>query len=131
MPNLFKQLFWFVLVGTTSALVHWTVVVLLVSQMNLAPLTANLFGWLVAFVFSFSGHFLLTFKQHNALLWSAVRRFFLISATGFLINETAYAILLKTTDFNYQWLLAVVLVGVAFLTFLISKFWAFAPKRHA
>ena len=129
MKPLFKQLFWFVVVGTCAAAVHWLVVVALVSGKELHPLLANVAGWLVAFVVSFTGHYQLTFRHHNTAASAAMRRFFLLSGAGFLINEMSYALLLKVTTIDYQWLLAGVLIAVAVMTFMISKFWAFAPKR--
>lgn len=129
MKRLIRQLFWFVVVGTISALVHWLVVVALVSQFSLSPLLANVGGWLIAFAVSFTGHYQLTFRHHGTAALAAMRRFFALSAAGFLINETAYALLLAYTTINYEWLLAGVLIGVAFLTFVASKFWAFAPGR--
>ena len=48
-------------------------------------------GWLVAFAVSFIGHYRLTFR-HSRIPWTiAIRRFFLVSAAGFLVNESAYA----------------------------------------
>ncbi|AWB33537.1 GtrA family protein [Orrella marina] len=129
MKRLMRQLFWFVVVGTSSALVHWLVVVALVTHFTMNPLLANVAGWLIAFVVSFTGHYQLTFRHQNTAALSAVRRFFALSASGFLINETSYALLLTYTSINYEWLLAGVLIGVAFLTFVASKLWAFAPQR--
>jgi putative flippase GtrA len=130
MSTLIRQLFWFVVVGCSSALVHWLVVVALVSHWSIAPLLANVAGWLVAFLVSFTGHYQLTFRHHDTQAREALQRFFALSASGFLINELSYAALLRWTHFDYQWLLAAVLVGVAFMTFVISKFWAFAPQRR-
>lgn len=129
MKHIARQLFWFVAVGATSAAVHWLVVVFLVSNLAIPPLVANIGGWLVAFIVSFTGHHHLTFRHHDTQAFSAMRRFFMLSACGFAINETAYAALLRYTQINYEWLLAGVLIGVAFLTFIVSKLWAFAPKR--
>lgn len=116
-------------VGATAALVHWGVVVALVSSDLLPPLIANIIGWLVAFVVSFSGHYQLTFRHQGTPLRRSVRRFFLLSGAGFLVNESSYAFLLDQTALPYELLLAVVLVGVAFLTFVASRLWAFAAPR--
>ena len=53
------------------------------------------------------------------------RRFFAISAGGFAVNESAYALLLHWTTLRYDLLLAAVLVGVAGLTYVLSRHWAF------
>jgi len=129
MKKLSHQLSLFVLVGVSASLVHWLVVIALVSQASWAPLVANVIGWLVAFVVSFTGHHQLTFRSQHAELSKSLPRFFLISAFGFLINETSYAIALKNTDLPYELLLGVILIGVAVLTFIFSRLWAFAARR--
>jgi putative flippase GtrA len=105
--------------------VHWAVVVALVARGSWHPLVANVAGWLVAFGVSFAGHHHATFRGHGAPIGISVRRFFLVSAAGFAINETAYAMLLRWSDHRYDILLAIVLVAVAFLTYLLSRHWAF------
>jgi putative flippase GtrA len=120
---------WFIGVGCAAALVHLGVVILLVSGRGQAPLVANVTGWLVAFIVSFTGHWLLTFRSLQAPLWRAVRRFFGVSMTGFGVNELAYAALLNWTALRYDWLLAAVLVAVAVMTYLLSSRWAFLGNR--
>jgi putative flippase GtrA len=131
MHPLLKQLFWFVTVGCAAAATHWTTAVLLVKFGGLSPVLANVGGWLVSFWVSFSGHYLLTFRHTRAPLLPAARRFFLVSASGFLINEAAYAWLLHATDLPYYVLLAAVLLGMAVLTFIVSRLWAFRHKPAA
>lgn len=116
---------WFIVVGCSAALVHWLVVVACVEHLALPPLLANLIGWLLAFVVSFSGHYRLTFRHHSASMLTAARRFFMVSAAGFLLNEASYAWLLKATPLRYDLLLGLVLVGVAVLTFILGRLWAF------
>jgi len=124
------RLVWFIAVGCAAAAVHLAVVVVLVSGLGQWPLVANVGGWMVAFLVSFSGHWLLTFEQ-RAPWRRAARRFFTISLGGFLVNETTYAILLRWSGWRYDVLLAIVLVAVAVLTYLLSSRWAFlstAPR---
>jgi putative flippase GtrA len=129
LKKLAAQIGWFVIVGCTAAATHWAVVVACVAGGGLAPLVANVVGWLVAFGVSFTGHYQLTFRhQHAPLVRSAVR-FFMVSALGFAVNETAYAILLKWTTLRYDILLALVLIAVAGMTFILGRFWAFRHSR--
>lgn len=107
------------------------VVVLLVSAHYLTPLVANLVGWLVAFAVSFTGHYQLTFRHQRGHIKDAVWRFFMLSALGFAINETSYAILLKQTRLPYEFLLAFILVAVAAFTFVASRLWAFRASGRA
>lgn len=127
----FARLAWFVAVGCTAAAVHFGVVVALVEGAALPPLVANVAGWLVAFIVSFCGQWLLTFRGSGAPWRQALGRFFLVSLLGFAANESAYAVLLHFSALPYELLLALVLVGVAVMTYLLSARWAFRGSRSA
>jgi len=112
-------------VGCVAAFVHWSVVVALVAGLSWPPLIANVAGWLVAFSVSFLGHHRWTFRDHGVSILVSARRFFLISAGGFVVNESAYAVLLRWSGQRYDVILAAVLVAVAFATYWLSRHWAF------
>ena len=116
---------WFIAVGCAAAAVHWSVVVALVSQFGARPLLANAFGWLVALLVSFSGHHRLTFRSHGSPLARSAARFLAVSAGGFAVNESAYALLLQASRLRYDILLAGVLLAVAAATYLLSRHWVF------
>ena len=118
------------MVGCAAAATHWLVVVLSVSGLNSPPLLANVAGWLIAFAVSFAGHYTLTFRQQKAPFGQALRRFFVVSAGGFAINEAAYAWLLHATSLRYDILLALILVGIAIATFFLGRLWAFRQRRN-
>jgi putative flippase GtrA len=115
----------FIAVGVLAAAVHWTVVVAIVEGWQWPALAANVVGWLVALLVSFSGHHRITFAGHGVHWSVAGRRFALISAGGFAVNESAYAIALQRSGVRYDLLLAIVLLAVATLTYLLSRHWAF------
>ncbi|MFT0532986.1 GtrA family protein [Castellaniella hirudinis] len=127
--KLATQIGWFVIVGCAAAATHWAVAVACVAWAGMAPLVANVAGWLVAFGVSFAGHYRLTFRHQHAPLRRAAGRFFLVSALGFAINETAYATLLRLTSIPYDILLALVLIGIAGMTFILGRCWAFRHNR--
>ncbi|CAJ50536.1 GtrA family protein [Bordetella avium] len=128
MPALFRQIALFILVGCAAAATHWLAAVLCVEFGGMAPAWANVVGWLLAFAVSFSGHYRLTFR-HLALSWIvAARRFFLVSAAGFAVNELAFVWLLHTTRLPYELLLGLILIVLACLTFVASRLWAFRHK---
>jgi len=120
-----RRILLFVIVGSSAAFVHWATVVTLVRLLALPPLAANIGGWLVAFGVSFAGQSGLTFRDQGAPLAQAARRFFMLSFGGFMLNEAAYAVLLRWSPWRYDLLLALVLVGVAIVTYLLSRRWAF------
>ena len=115
----------FIAVGCAAAAVHWLIVVGLVGNLQWRPLVANVIGWLVAFGVSFGGHHALTFRGHGLHWLLAARRFFIVSAVGFVINESSYAVLRGATGVRFDVLLALVIAAVAVLTYLLGRHWAF------
>ena len=123
-----ERIGWFVVVGCAAAALHFGVVVVLVAHVGVAALAANAVGWLMAFGLSFAGHAGGTFRDQGAPLRRSAGRFLVVSAAGFAINETAYALLLHWTGLGYTLALAVVLIGVALLTYGLGRHWAFQGK---
>lgn len=119
-----QQLIWFGLIGASAAVVHLGLVWWLVAQFGLAPLVANVIGFSVAFFVSFFGHHQRTFATHGAPVRQALPRFVLVAALGFVSNEVLYAVLLRW-GMEYRLALFLVLVAVAGMTWLLSRFWAF------
>ncbi len=126
MPS--RSAFWFIGVGASATLVHFGVVVALVSLGLAAPLAANVVAWGVAFMVSFVGHWRLSFASQRAPARRASARFFLVSAAAFALNQLAYWLLLRA-GWNYGVALAVVLAAVALATYLVSRHWAFAARH--
>ena len=116
----------FVGVGTAAAAVHWAIAVAAVEHAGLAPAWANVCGWAVALCVSFAGHWQLTFADRPVHPWRAARRFFVLSASAFALNAGAYALLLRWQVARYDVALACVLLGVAILSYLANRHWAFA-----
>ena len=122
-----RRIGWFIAVGSAAATVHLAMVVGLVRWAGWAPEVANVAGWLTAFACSFCGHHLTTFSDAGAPMGRAARRFFAVSALGFAANQVAYVLLLRLSGLRYDVALAVVLVGIAVMTYLLGRRWAFQP----
>lgn len=120
-----RRLATFVGVGSAAAAVHLGTVKMLVEALGWPPIASNVVGWGVAFVVSYLGHRSLTFSDQQAPRGQTLRRFFLVSATAFAVNELTYAALLAWTPLRYDVALFLVLVGVAVFTYLSSRHWAF------
>jgi putative flippase GtrA len=125
------QILFFILVGSLAAIVHYSsVVYILVPQLQLSPLLANIFGFLIAFQVSYFGHFYLSFaaqtqKQHSQS-WP---RFVLVASLGFASNQLLYYIFLDKLHIPHDRALIIVLVLVAILSFTLSKLWAFTHHK--
>ncbi|QXZ09007.1 GtrA family protein [Comamonas sp. Y33R10-2] len=122
------QLIQFVLVGGAAAATHLAVVGLLVTFAGLAPLHANVFAFLVAFIVSYNGHALLTFSRAQVHGWAVIGKYFAVACLSFITNELLYYLALHWLHWHYFWSLAGVLVIVAMGTFVMSKFWAFRAR---
>jgi len=119
----------FGLVGAAAAATHFGVAVACVRGFAIDPQIANVIGFLVAFSVSFLGQWRWTFGAHDAPLARALPSFFLVALTGFSVNALAYRLLLTRTSLRYDVALAIVLISVATMTFLLSRFWAFRRSR--
>jgi putative flippase GtrA len=122
--KLIERLVYFVGIGSLAALVHLTVVVYLVSALELQPLIANVIAFLIAFQFSFFGHKYLTFARLEEQKTLQLPHFFLVAATGGIINECLYFLLLHYTRLDYFLSLVLVLGLSASYNFVISRYFA-------
>lgn len=114
----------FGLVGIMSTAIHITVVWLLLTRSNIAPVLANALAFLTAFGFSFSGNYLWTFRSLGNLQ-RAIFRFFVIAISAFVANSLLLVFLIHRGWFSP-------VVSAVFsssitpvLSFLASRFWAF------
>lgn len=117
------QLVRFGAVGIAAMGVHWLVVALLV-PLGPAPLLANVIGFAIAFSVSYTGHRNWTFASAEPHA-TTLRRFLAVALASFALNELIYLLLLRYTALDYRAALAIVLVAVAALTFVLSRYWAF------
>lgn len=118
----------FALIGATSAAVHFTVAVAVVTLAGSAPMAGNIDGYGVALITSWLGQSRLTFREAPRSTWTPVR-FALTSLSGFALNAMAYAALLRWTTLDYRVSLAIVLMSVALLTWVLCDQWVFAGSR--
>lgn len=131
-PNrMSRELICFALVGCTAMLVHFLLVALLLVPAGMAPLLANVLGFLLAFQVSYWGHSRYTFRVGAAAHGKAMARFFAVACLSFALNELLYFLLLRYTALDYRSALLVVLALVAALTFALGKLWAFAATGEA
>lgn len=122
--RLSQRLVFFTGIGGFAALVHILVVMNLVTYVNLHPLIANVFAFLIAFNVSYLGHKYLTFANIGEQKQLSLPHFFLVASSAGLINEGLYYLLLSYTQINYLIALILVLGLVAVYSYILSHFWA-------
>ncbi|MGO2504949.1 GtrA family protein [Psychrobacter alimentarius] len=140
-----KQALWFLIVGASAALVHFLVLVSIVSFTAISPTWANVMAFLIAFIVSFFGHFHLTFrqpmqtyehtnqniKQHiHTFSWRrslpTLIKWFASSAIGFAANQSLFVLGLSWFGERYYILVWIVVTGIiTVMSFFLGKLWAF------
>ena len=124
----------FGIVGLTAAAVHYWVVIALVELLHIAPLLANVGGFVVAFWVSYFGHRHWTFSDAVASHASGARqsflRFLAVAVLGFCMNELLFYLLLRYAGLPYYVALAIVVFTVAVMTYILSRLWAFRHAAH-
>jgi putative flippase GtrA len=94
--------------------------------LGMAPLSANIVGFLFSFAWSFFGHARWTFPAQGRDVGAALWRFAIISLFSFALTEAAYAGVLEWTSIDYRLSLYLVIVTLALGKLVASKHWAFA-----
>lgn len=115
--------FWFLTVGGAAAVTHMGVFVL--ARAHMWPELANALGFCVAFLVSFAGHRLLSFKDAGTSVATSFKRFAVTALAGFASNELIFVLLLRGLDLPSLLALFLALLFAAGQTFVLSRFWAF------
>ncbi len=122
---LFLQLARFGLVGASAAVVHFSMVVLLVETRWLQPLVANLVAFSLAFQVSYWGHRTWTFSGTQQKHSVAFPRLLLVSSLAFAANESLFYLLMSQFKLTYMPALLIVLSILPLAVFTINKLWVF------
>lgn len=114
----------FALVGVVATSIHIGVVWILISQFMVAPFLANLIAFLTAFVFSFTGQYIWTFRSDRHWL-SALARFFFIASSAFAVNNIVLISLLRSELMNSSLAAVLAVFVIPLFTYFSGRFWAF------
>jgi putative flippase GtrA len=123
-----RSVSWFTIIGALAAAVHYVVAVTLESGLSVAPAWANLTGFVFAFPVSYIGHSRLSFSGHAASHRQAFPRFLAIALSSFFGNQVLLLSALALLGWPFWLTLGIVMVIVAFATYILSRYWAF--KAH-
>ena len=118
-----KSSLWFLAVGASAAATHMGVFAL--TRDAMWPELANALGFVIAFMVSFAGHRLLSFKDAGTSVATSLLRFALTALAGFASNEFIFVLLLRGLALPALLALFLALLFAAGQTFVLSRFWAF------
>ena len=120
-----RQLASFGTIGIVATLLHVTAAYLLRSGFGADPYFANLIGFLLAFGISFAGNARLTFSYRGAISAAFVR--FLALSSVSLVMTTLWMAWVVRNGLPMSLYVLVVILTVPPVTYLLSRFWVFAP----
>lgn len=128
MSELKRSAYWFIIVGATAAATHYSVAVGLEAGTRILPTWANLAGFLCSFPVSYIGHQRFSFLQQKAQHRQALPRFFALACAGFVGNQLLLIATMHFTALPFWLVLGMVMVVIAFSTYLLSRHWAFRSQ---
>jgi putative flippase GtrA len=123
------QLTRFGVVGFSASIVNFVIVIFLVELFHMYPLLANLFAFFTAFIVSYIGHRYWTFAHKDHRFIKCMPKFFITALLSLTVSEGLYYFMLRY-KVSYEIGLLLVIVIVAFLSFTLSKFWAFRVSQN-
>lgn len=125
-----KALFWqflrFFMVGASSALVQFSILIGLVEFFSIQPIVASTLGYLGGALINYLLNHYFTFKSslpHR----QALLRFTINSLFGLFLNFVMMTFLLR----HYPYVLSQILTSIVILVwnFLIHRYWTFQSKK--
>lgn len=127
-PAFWRKVVTFGLVGVGASLVH-IVVAWAVIQFGQAPvIIANVAGFCIAFIWSYLGHYHLTFRASNTHS-AAFSKFAVVALGGFAVNTGVVLAWQAFFGAGSIWAIILGVILAAGAVFVASSRWAFGAAR--
>lgn len=110
------------MVGGIGTLAHYLTLITLVDFMDVEPVMASAFGFLVGALVNYLLNYHVTFKSQKKHR-SAFGKFLLIATVGFFLNTALMAALVPFLHYLFAQIIATLIV--LFWNFTGSRIWAF------
>jgi len=127
MRQTLRKLATFGAVGGAASVVHIAVAYGAMRAAGFGVFAANAAGFGAAFLWSYFGHYYLTFRSGKAH-GAAFGQFFLVALAGFAINNGVVLLWQRAAGSASIWAVVVAVAIAAGAVFLASNFWAFARR---
>jgi len=97
-----------------------------VQVLSIPPLVGNVVAFCVAFIVSYLGQTLWTFsdRNHDHAGGGSVGRFLSVQVFSLVLNQGLFFLLIEYTALYYLVASVIVLITVAFATYVLSNSWA-------
>jgi len=124
MKNHFRQLFTYSLVGAVGTAAHYAVLLILVELVEVNPVIATTYGFIVGAITNYILNYYLTFKSKKAHV-EALTKFLLVATVGAAINSLIMYIGTETLAFHYLLAQVTATALVLLWSYLVNKHWTF------
>jgi putative flippase GtrA len=117
-------------VGVIATVIHYLVLVLMVSALGFPPTISAAIGYLAGAVTSYWINYKFTFRSTRRHLGAAAR-FAAVAATGLFLNTII--VKLGTEDIGLHYLVsqAIATVTVLFYNYIVNRLWTYREPTHA
>ncbi|MGD8911928.1 MAG: GtrA family protein [Candidatus Thiodiazotropha sp.] len=127
--KLFRQVFYFGVVGISATLTNYLIAVLCYEYVGLNIYASQLVGYCLAVMVSLFGHSKFTFNTQ--LTTGVFLRFITVSLTTLALSEVLLHFLETSFSLSHRVSLMVVVIFIPVITFFLSKLWVFSERKNA
>ncbi len=114
----------FVLTGLAATALHIAVAFAAIGLLGWSVFPANLLAFLCGFALAFTGHYYFTFRS-SARYHQALRRYFIISTTAFLVNNGLLLVLVKSGFLSDIASIVLAAAVIPLVSYTASRLWGF------
>lgn len=122
-----RKLMVFGVVGVGASVLHIAVAWVVDRLFDPSIFVANLVGFLIAFLWSYIGHYFFTFNSTKAHRL-AIPRFAVTALSGYAINNGVVLACVLATGAESLWFIVLAVGIAAGVVYLLSNFWALGGK---
>jgi len=115
----------FGVVGIGATAIHVSIIGLFRDLAAVAPFALNGIAAGTAFLFSFTFHYIWSFRSQASIV-TAIGRFFSVSAAAFALSNGVLAALLQWVPVSNIMALLLAATAIPAMTYILARFWAFA-----
>ena len=112
-------------VGIGATIIHFSIIGYFRDLASATPFILNGAAAGTAFLFSFTFHYVWSFRSEASII-SAMSRFFLVSATAFCMSNGVLAALLQWASIPNIMALVLAAMSIPAMTYLLARYWAFS-----
>ncbi len=114
----------FGVIGIAAMLCHGFSLWIWVETIEVQPVLANSYAFLMAFCVSYLGHYHWTFRSTDRHVESTIK-FFVVALAGFVLNALIMYLITVIYGLSHWWGFLLIVVSIPLMTYLVGRYWVF------